>query len=247
MRGEWIRIRNWWLSSLTLFEQNENGFSRPIRSKNSDLTKSHKGRRWNSLVSQSLPIVLIEETRMEDEEDSPGTSSRRQSSKTTSNAITVRCAEQMLLSAMMQDVDILFRRFSEKGGLSFYDFTEIYLDMEFPTIFLGRYSIPEMVEVGVFVKFLFSISVQRILAFLCFRLHIHNSRRGRKALILNRSYVDWHEKAWYGKKESTAQGLFKREHFIYCLVSIYLLYLGANLWSIPDLLLVFHAAAGEHR
>lgn len=54
----------------------------------------------------------------------------------------------MLVSAMMQDVDSLMRRFNELSGISFYDFGQVYLDMEFPTIFLGRYSVPEMVEVG---------------------------------------------------------------------------------------------------
>lgn len=53
-----------------------------------------------------------------------------------------------MLSALIHDVDGLLKKFNETGGNSFYEFGQCFIDLEFPTIFLGRYSTSELVEVS---------------------------------------------------------------------------------------------------
>ena len=60
----------------------------------------------------------------------------------------------MLLSGLIYDVDALLKSFNELGGNSFYEFGQCFIDLEFPTIFLGRYSISELVEVSWFFMIL---------------------------------------------------------------------------------------------
>ncbi|KAI6182207.1 hypothetical protein M3Y97_00355400 [Aphelenchoides bicaudatus] len=76
---------------------------------------------------------------------------RRRAPKKTN----ARQTEQLMLSALIHDVDGLLKKFNETGGNSFYEFGQCFIDLEFPTIFLGRYSTSELVE---FSEFLLSYS-----------------------------------------------------------------------------------------
>lgn len=85
--------------------------------------------------------------------DEPSTSrdeapQRAKQPKSEKKVGNVRHAEQMMLSAMVFDVDYLLKKFNEINGMSFFEFGQIFIDREFPTIFLGRFSTAEMVEVS---------------------------------------------------------------------------------------------------
>lgn len=62
----------------------------------------------------------------------------------------------MMLSALIYDVDGLLKSFNERGSNSFFDFGQCFIDLEFPTIFLGRYSTSELVEVSPYIGLLFN-------------------------------------------------------------------------------------------
>jgi hypothetical protein len=86
--------------------------------------------------------------------DEPSTSQanppRSKRKKTEKKITNVRHAEQMMISAMVFDVEMLLKKFNELSGTSFYEFGQLFIDREFPTIFLGRFSTAELVEVSYF-------------------------------------------------------------------------------------------------
>ena len=77
--------------------------------------------------------------------DNESSSTRKEKSAKTT--ITPRQNEQLMLMALCADVDELLKLFNERQGTGFYEFAQIFIDREFPTIFLGRYSMADLVEV----------------------------------------------------------------------------------------------------
>ncbi|KAI6216683.1 hypothetical protein M3Y95_01263700 [Aphelenchoides besseyi] len=76
--------------------------------------------------------------------ESSGT--RKRKSKQDQRFSIERNGEQLTLAALISDVESLLKRFQETSSVSFFEFSQIFIDLEFPTIFLGRYSMAELVE-----------------------------------------------------------------------------------------------------
>ncbi|KAI6179394.1 hypothetical protein M3Y98_00605600 [Aphelenchoides besseyi] len=57
-----------------------------------------------------------------------------------------RNSEQLTIAALISDVETLLKKFQETSSVSFFEFAQIFINLEFPTIFLGRYSMAELVE-----------------------------------------------------------------------------------------------------
>jgi hypothetical protein len=83
------------------------------------------------------------------DDEEPSTSMEPGSRKTQQKGATsVKYTEQMMLSAMIYDVCTFLKKFNELDNWSFREFGEIFLAREFSTIFLGRLSTTELVEVS---------------------------------------------------------------------------------------------------
>lgn len=76
---------------------------------------------------------------------------KKQRTKAKEFAVNVKFIEQQNLSALATDVDTVFQEFMKLPVPDFKLFCEIFTKHELPTIFIGQFSVGDMVEVSGFV------------------------------------------------------------------------------------------------
>jgi hypothetical protein len=128
-----------------------------------------------------------DEDESEEEQEKIGKKSREKYGKKTA---LHRAAERLIMAALREDVDTLARKFClNDNDLSLTRFARLFKSMDFSTIFLGRFTNADLVEVfilffkifkWVFYSYYFS-SFQKIffttLLAICLMLHLHNKCR----------------------------------------------------------------------